>query len=124
MYAAEARVCAACAMKNRCTSTSRRWITRHLPAGALQRMDQRATAKLMRLRRCTVGRTVRGVEARDLGKLSLPTSRPRRAQAEISLATLTCNLKTMFHALGGYKLLSDPLNWTRCLANSHPSQRK
>jgi len=56
MYAAEARVCAACAMKNRCTSTSRRWITHHLPAGALQRMDQRATAKLMRLRRCTVER--------------------------------------------------------------------
>jgi DNA-binding NtrC family response regulator len=30
MYAAEAQVCGACAMKNCCTSTSRRWITRHL----------------------------------------------------------------------------------------------
>jgi len=36
MYAAEAQVCGACAMKNRCTSTSRRWITRHLHEGAVQ----------------------------------------------------------------------------------------
>ena len=53
MYAAAAQICGACVMKNRCTSTSRRWITRHLREGALQRMNHRATAKLMRLRRCT-----------------------------------------------------------------------
>ena len=56
MYAAEAQVCGACAMKNRCTGTTRRWITRHLHEGALQRMNERATAQLMRLRRCTVER--------------------------------------------------------------------
>ena len=58
MYAAEAQVCGACAMKNRCTSTTRRWITRHLHEGALQRMSERATAQLMRLRRCTVEKPV------------------------------------------------------------------
>jgi len=54
MYAAEAQVCGACAMKSPCPSTSRRWITRHLHEGVLQRMKQRATVQLMRLRRCTV----------------------------------------------------------------------
>lgn len=106
VYAAEAQVCGACAMKNRCTSTSRRWITRNLHEGALQRMNQRATAQLMRLRRCTVERPFAVLKHVILGNARFLLRGRDGAQTEISLATLVYNLKTMFHALGGHKLLS------------------
>jgi transposase len=41
MYAAAIIICAKCPLKLRCTSTSRRWITRHLHEAALQRMNAR-----------------------------------------------------------------------------------
>ena len=104
MYAAEARVCGACTMKNRCTSTSRRWITRHLHEAALQRMHQRATAQLMRLRRCTVERPFAVLKHVILGNARFLLRGRDGAQIEISLATLAYNLKTMIGVLGGYKL--------------------
>ena len=106
MYAAQDQVCGACAMKNRCTSTSRRWITRHLHEGALQRMNQRATAQLMRLRRCTVERPFAVLKHVILGNARFLLRGRDGAQTEISLATLAYNLKTMLHTLGGYKMLS------------------
>jgi len=106
MYAAEAQVCGARAMKNRCTSTPRRWITRHRHEGALQRMNQRATAQRMRLRRCTVERPFAVLKHVILGNARFLLRGRDGAQTEISLATLAYNLKTMFHALGGYKLRS------------------
>jgi transposase len=54
VYAASTQVCGACALKHRCTSSSRRLVQRHLYEGALQRMRQRATPEMMRLRRSTV----------------------------------------------------------------------
>lgn len=106
MYSAEAQVCGACAMKARCTSGSRRWITRHLHDGALQRMNQRTTEQLMRLRRCTVERPFAVLKYVILGNARLLLRGRDGAQTEISLATLAYNLKTMIHVLGGYKLLS------------------
>jgi len=93
MYAAEAQICGACVMKNRCTSTSRRWVTRHLHEGALQRMNQRATAKLMRLRRCTVERPFAVLKHVILGNARFLLRGSDGAQIEISLATLAYNLK-------------------------------
>jgi transposase len=110
MYAAEAQVCGACVMKNRCTSTTRRWITRHLHEGALQRMNERATAQLMRLRRCTAERPFAVLKHVILGNARFLLRGRDGAQIEISLATLAYNLKTMIHVLGGYKL-------ARALAN-------
>lgn len=104
MYAAEAQVCGACAMKNRCTSTSRRWITRHLHEGALQRMNERATAGLMRLRRCTAERPFAVLKHVILGNARFLLRGRDGAQIEISLATLAYNLKTMIHVLGANKL--------------------
>lgn len=104
MYAAEAQICGACVMKNRCTSTSRRWITRHLHEGALQRMNHRATAKLMRLRRCTAERPFAVLKHVILGNARFLLRGRDGAQIEISLATLAYNLKTMIHVLGGEKL--------------------
>jgi hypothetical protein len=88
MYAAEAQVCGACAMKNRCTSTSRRLITRHLHEGARQGMNQRATPELMRLRRCTAERPFAVLQHVILGNARFLLRGRNGAQIEISLATL------------------------------------
>jgi Transposase DDE domain len=53
-YAGQPELCGTCALKSRCTTGSRRLLTRHLHEEALQRMQQRVTPKLMQLRRSTV----------------------------------------------------------------------
>jgi transposase len=105
MYAADAQVCGACPMKNQCTSTSRRWITRHLHEGALQRMNQRATAPMMRLRRCTVERPFAMLKQVIFGNARFLLRGRTGAQIETSLATMAYNLKTMIHVLGASKLI-------------------
>jgi transposase len=54
LYAASAEVCGVCPLKARCTNTSRRLVQRHLHDDTLNRMGQRATPDVMRLRRSTV----------------------------------------------------------------------
>jgi hypothetical protein len=54
VYLARPEVCGACALKPQCTTSSRRIVHRHVHEGALQRMQQRATAAAMQLRRRTV----------------------------------------------------------------------
>jgi transposase len=104
MYAAELGVCDRCPLKKRCTTTSRRWITRHLHEGALQRMNARATAEMMRLRRCTVERPFSLLKHVIFGNARFLLRGRAGAQAEISLATMAYNLKTMMNALGGATL--------------------
>lgn len=104
IYAAPIVVCDKCPLKSRCTNTSRRWITRHLQEGALQRMHARATAQAMRLRRCTVERPFALLKYVILGHPRFLLRGQRGAQIEISLATLAYNLKTMMHALGAANL--------------------
>src|SRR5439155_1361478 len=53
-YAAKPEVCGACALKMRCTNRRQRLVSRHLHEDAFQRMQQRATPEMMRLRRSTV----------------------------------------------------------------------
>src|SRR5207253_2145593 len=53
-YAAPPEVCETCALKARCTNGKQRWVSRHLHEDTLQRMGQRATPEMMRLRRSTV----------------------------------------------------------------------
>jgi transposase len=78
IYAAAAEVCGACPLKSRCTSSSRRWITRHLHDEALKRMHERATPQAMRLRRSTVEH-VRHPEVPHLRTSTLPVARPQRS---------------------------------------------
>ena len=105
MYAAEASVCGACAMKPRCTSTTRRWITRHLHEDTLQKMNRRVTPQLMRLRRCVVERPFAVLKYVILGHPRFLLRGLAGAQVEISFATMAYNLKTMISALGSSKLL-------------------
>ncbi|HVH73000.1 MAG TPA: transposase [Candidatus Dormibacteraeota bacterium] len=104
MYAAEAQVCGSWAMKNRCTTGSRRWITRHLFEDTLQRMNARATPEIMRLRRSTVERPFALLKYVIFGHPRFLLGGLGGAQIETSLAPLAYNLKTMFHVLGGCKL--------------------
>jgi transposase len=106
MYAAEPQVCSACPQKERCTSGTRRWITRHLHEGALQRMNQRATRNVMQLRRCTVERPFAILKYVIFGYPRFLLRGVAGAQVEISLATLAYNLKTVMKAVGGAKLAS------------------
>lgn len=104
MYAAPVGVCDKCPLKQQCTSTTRRWITRHLHDGALQRMNARATAQAMRLRRCTVERPFALLKYVIFGHPRFLLRGMAGAQTEISLATLAYNLKTMMNVLGARKM--------------------
>jgi transposase len=104
MYAAVITVCDKCPLKQRCTKTSRRWITRHLHDGALQRMNARATAQAMRLRRCTVERPFALLKYVIFGHPRLLLRGLAGAQTEISFATLAYNLKTVINVFGASKL--------------------
>jgi transposase len=104
MYAAEAQICGACSLKDRCTSTSRRWITRHLHENTLQKMNRRATPEVMRLRRCTVERPFALLKWVIFSHPRFLLRGVAGAQTETALATLAYNLKTMLHVVGAAQL--------------------
>jgi hypothetical protein len=68
-YAASAEVCGPCALKARCTNASQRIVSRHLHEDAFQRMHQRATPEMMRLRRSTVEHPFASLKCRIFGHL-------------------------------------------------------
>jgi transposase len=104
MYAALPEVCGPCPLKSRCTTRSRRLITRHLHEDALQRMQQRATPEAMRLRRSTVEHPFAALKYHIFGHPRFLLRGLGGAQTEISLATMVYNLKRMLHVLGGNRL--------------------
>jgi transposase len=104
LYAAPVEVCAKCLLKTQCTSTTRRFLQRHIHDGALQRMNARATAQALRLRRCTVERPFAVLKYVIFGHPRFLLRGLRGAQTEISLATLAYNLKTMINVLGASRL--------------------
>lgn len=103
-YAASAKSCSQCPMKSKCTTADRRFLKRHLHDGALERMNRRATAQAMRLRRCTVERPFALLKYVIFGHPRFLLRGLDGAQVETSLATMAYNLKTMIAALGGRKL--------------------
>jgi transposase len=104
LYAAPVETCSRCPLKPQCTSTTRRFVQRHVHEGALQRMNQRATVKAMRLRRCTVERPFALLKYVIFGHPRFLLRGLGGAQTETSLATLAYNLKTMITTLGGASL--------------------
>jgi transposase len=104
LYAGSAHICGVCALKDRCTTSTQRWITRHLHEAALQRMQQRATPEMMRLRRSTVEHPFASLKYRIFGHPRFLLRGVTGAQAEISLATMVYNLKRMLNLLGGIRL--------------------
>jgi transposase len=103
-YAGLPDVCGSCALKSQCTMGSRRLVSRHLHEEALQRMQQRATPEVMRLRRSTVEHPFANLKYRIFGHPRFLLRGLRGAQTEISLAVVAYNLKRMRNILGGRKL--------------------
>lgn len=104
IYAGDPAVCGACVLKSRCTHAPQRVINRHLHDGVLQRMQQRATPDMMRLRRCTVEHPFASLKYRIFGNPRFLLRGLQGAQAEISLATMVYNLKRMLNVLGAAQL--------------------
>jgi transposase len=104
IYAGVTEVCGACAMKSRCTNAPQRFVHRHLHEGALQRMQQRATPAMMRLRRSTVEHPFASLKYRIFGHPRFLLRGLQGAQTEISLATMAYNLKRILNVLGGSRL--------------------
>jgi transposase len=104
IYAADEKTCSQCPLKSQCTSTTRRFVQRHIHDAALQRMNARATAPAMRLRRCTVERPFALLKWVIFGHPRFLLRGVSGAQVEISLATMAYNLKTMMRVVGGSKL--------------------
>jgi transposase len=103
-YCASVADCCQCPLKQQCTTSDRRWLKRHLYDSALQRMNQRATAPAMRLRRCTVERPFAVLKWIIFGHPRFLLRGLGGAQIETSLATMAYNLKTMMRVMGGSKL--------------------
>ena len=114
----EAAVCGVCPLRARCTSAARRVVKRHMYEDALQRMQQRATAEAMRLRRCVVERVFAELKYRIFGHPRFLLRGRGGAQTEISLATLAYNLKRMMTVLGGAKACGQPWPAKRAPASS------
>ena len=104
LYAATADNCGACPCKDRCTTSSRRIITRHLHEEALERMQARATPEAMRLRRSTVEHPFATLKYSIFGHPRFLMRGLGGAQTEMSLAIMAYNLKRMVNVLGGSRL--------------------
>ncbi len=104
IYAGRPEVCGSCPLKTRCTTSSQRFLTRHLHDDALQRMQQRTTPRVMRLRRSTVEHPFATLKYRIFGHPRFLLRGTGGAQTEMSLATIAYNLKRMMNVLGGQKL--------------------
>lgn len=103
-YRAHERDCSACAEKIRCTTASQRQVLRLLHEDALERMHQRATPALMKLRRCTVEHPFGTLKYRIFGHPRLLLRGTNGARTEMSLAIMTYNLKRMVNILGVQEL--------------------
>jgi transposase len=101
IYAGNVEVCGACAMKAQCTTGPRRFVSRHLNEDALQRMQQRTTRQVMRLRGSTVEHPFGTLKYRIFGHPRFLLRGIGGAQTEIGLATMAYNLKRMLNVLGG-----------------------
>src|SRR5215467_87495 len=104
VYAGQPEVCGACALKSRCTTSSRRSVSRHLHEEALQRMQQRATREAMQLRRSIVEHPFANLKYRIFGHPRFLLRGLRGAQTEISLGVAAYNLKRMLNIVGGRRL--------------------
>ena len=103
-YAGQPEVCGACALKSRCTVGAQRFVSRHLHEAALQRMQQRATPEVMRLRRSTVEQPFATLKYRIFGHPRFLLRGLNGARTEMSLAVMVYNLKRMMKVLGASQL--------------------
>jgi transposase len=101
VYAADKTACAACAIKGCCTTSAQRTVFVSLHQAALERMNERATAERMRLRRCTVEHPFGTLKYRIFGNPRFLLRGIAGATVETGLGIMAYNLKRMINVLGG-----------------------
>jgi transposase len=104
LYQAQAGDCGSCSLKSRCTQTPQRMLSRHMDEDALNRMHQRATPEIMRLRRSTVEYPFAILKYRIFGHPRFLLRGLEGSRTEISLAVMAYNIKRMVNLLGGTTL--------------------
>jgi transposase len=82
----------------------KRSVSRHLYEDALNRMQERVTPAVMRLRRCTAEHPFATIKYRIFGHPRLLMRGLSGARVEIGLATMAYNIKRMTNVLGATKL--------------------
>ena len=103
-YAGKPEICGACDLKMRCTNSPQRLVSRHLYEAAFERMQQRTTPQLMRLRRATVEHPFAFLKYRIFGHPRFLLRGLKGTQTEISIAAMVYNLKRMLNVMGGTRL--------------------
>jgi transposase len=103
LYAAQD--CSDCALKARCTTAERRFLTRHLNEDALQRMNARVVADpgLMRQRRCAAEHPFGTIKRMTAGGRFLSRGLPR-VKAEAALSVLAYNILRTINLIGATPL--------------------
>ena len=104
VYTANPKDCGSCALKQRCTSSPQRRMSRHIYEDAIQRMNQRVTPAIMRLRRSIVEHPFATIKLRIFGHPRLLLRGRKGAQTEIGIAVMVYNLKRMANVVGNAKL--------------------
>lgn len=104
LYQAQASDCGSCSLKPRCTQAPQRMLSRHMDEDALNRMHQRATPEIMRLRRSTVEYPFAILKYRIFGHPRFLLRGLQGTHTEISLAVMAYNLKRMVNVLGASHL--------------------
>jgi transposase len=104
-YQAQAADCGSCPLKPRCTAATQRILSRHMDDGALNRMHQRATPELMRLRRSTVEHPFGTLKYAIFGHPRLLLRGLSGARTEIGIGIMVYNLKRMVNLLGATRMI-------------------
>jgi Transposase DDE domain len=97
---ANAKDCGGCSLKQRCTASTARRVSRPMFEESLTRMNERATAAAMRLRQSVVEHPFATIKYRILGHPRLLLRGRAGAHTELSLAVMAYNLKRMANVLG------------------------
>jgi transposase len=99
IYLANVKDCGSCSLKQRCTASTARRVSRHMFEEALTRMNERATAATIRLRRPVVEYPFTTIKFRIFGHPRLLLRGKAGARTALSLAVMAYNLKRIANVL-------------------------
>lgn len=107
LYAARIEDCAACPLKQQCTKSARRHVSRHAYEAAFERMQQRIKAhpEMMIRRRSIVEHPFGNLKQWLFGNGRFLLRQLSGTQAEMSLAVQAYNLKRAINVLGARKMI-------------------
>lgn len=104
-YRARSQDCGACPLKSCCTDAAQRLLKRHVHQSAVERMGQRATPEIMRLRKSRVEHVFAFLKYQVFGNARFLLRGLQGTRTEISLAALTYNLKRVVNVVGASKTM-------------------